>query len=283
LRTDSEGFQELTEWARTASIDDRFRALLHLYEAYRADEEFRVHILNDIEGRGMLKTVIKGRLKLIGQAAAYDLNGPRSGLLSQDRIRLLAQWFKAAGCKGWVVLFDEMERVARFSLGQRLAAYSELGWWREAAEQAGSALLPVFTTATGFVADTVTGGSNDEQRLSSGGFSQDERDRRALHGIELLKAPFRLESPSSEQEEEIKYRVKSIYEEAYGVTVPPLNGNGRDVRTSIRAEIRRWITLWDLHRYDPSYRPDVEMGDVHFDSSDITDSEFAADEDELQD
>jgi hypothetical protein len=280
VRTDSEGFTALQEWARTASIDDRFRALLHLYEAYRADEEFRVHILNDFEGRGMLKTVIKGRLKLIGQAAAYDLNGPRSALLSHDRIRLLAQWFKAAGCKGWVVLFDEMERVARFSLGQRLAAYSELGWWREAAEQAGSALLPVFTTATGFVADTVTGGSNDEQRLASGGFSQDERDRRALHGIELLKSPFRLESPSPEQEEEIKYRLKSIYEEAYGVAVPPLNGSSRDVRTSIRAEIRRWITLWDLHRYDPSYRPEVEVADMRFDSSEITDEEIAREDDE---
>jgi len=277
LRTDSEGFRALQEWARTASIDDRFRALLHLYEAYRADEEFRVQILNDIEGRGMLKTVIKGRLKQIGQAAAYDLNGPRSALLSHDRIRLLAQWYRAAGCKGWVVLFDEMERVARFSLGQRLAAYSELGWWREAAEQSGSALLPVFTTATGFVADTVTGGANDEQRLASGGFSQDDRDRRALHGIELLKSPFRLESPSREQEAEIKYRVKSIYEEAYGVTVPAHNGAGRDVRTSIRAEIRRWITLWDLHRYDPSYRPDVEMGDVRFDSSEISDENIVGD------
>lgn len=279
LRTDSDPYRAVQEWARTARLDDRFRALLHLYEAYRADEELRVEILNDFEGRPLLKTVIKNRLKLIGEAAAYDLNGPRNPLLAHDRIRLLAQLFRACGCKGWVVLFDEMERVAKFSLNQRLAAYQELGWWREAAEQAGAALLPIFTTASGFLLESVTGGTHDEQRLASGGFTHDERDQRALRGIELLKSPFRLESPTPEQEEEVRYRIRAIYEQAYGVSVPALPETRGDVRTSIRSEIRRWITLWDLHRYYPSYQPEVAVETIHFDPEAISDADIAPEDD----
>jgi hypothetical protein len=278
LRTDSDAYKALQAWARDATLDDRFRALLHLYEAFRADEEFRVQILNDFEGRAILKTILKNRLKQINQAAAYDLNGPRSAFVAHDRVRLLAQFFRASGCKGWVVLFDEMERVAKFSLNQRLAAYSELGWWREAAEQAGSALFPVFTTASGFVSESVTGGTNDEMRLSSTGYGQDERDRLARLGIELLKAPFRLESPTREQEAEIEYRVKAIYDVAYETTVPLLREAHGDVRTSIRSEMRRWITLWDLNRYYPDYSAEVSVEEMHFDATSIADTDIAADD-----
>lgn len=277
LKTDGDEYRHLQEWARDAQIDDRFRALLHLYEAFRADEEFRVQILNDFEGRPLLKPMIKNRLRQINEAAAYDLSGPRNALLAHDRIRLLAQFFRACGGKGWVVLFDEMERVGKFSLNQRLAAYSELGWWREAAEQTGGALLPVFTTASGFVQESVTGGTHDEQRLSS---VAEERDQRARYGIEMLKSPFRLESPTRQQEEEIKYRVKAIYEEAYGAPAPDLPDARRDVRISIRSEIRRWITLWDLHRFYPDYRADVAVDDIHFDPAAIADADIAADDED---
>jgi len=271
IKTDSEEYRELYEWAGYSKIDDRFRALLRLYEAFRADEEFRVQILNDLEGKPLLRTVVKGRLKQISEGSAYDLSGPRNALLAHDRIRLLAQFFRASGCKGWVVLFDEMERVAKFSINQRLAAYSELGWWLEAAEMAGSYLLPVFTTASGFVQESVTGGRQDALRLGT----LDERDRQALRGIELLKSPYRLESPTREQEEEIKYRVKSIYEEAYGESVRDFPAQRDDVRISIRSEIRRWITLWDLQRYYPDYGAHVDVEEMHFDPSMIADSAIA--------
>jgi len=268
----------VSEWIGNAAIDDRFRALLRLYDAYRADEEFRVQILGDFEGRPILKTVLKNRLKLINEASSYDLSGPRTALLAHDRVRLLAQLFKASGCKGWVILFDEMERVAKFSLKQRLAAYTELGWWRRIARTAGSAILPVFTTASGFVAETVTGGAFDEQRISSLSASG-ERDIDALDGIDFLKSPLRLDPPTSDQEEEIEYRVRSIYEQAYGVAAEMPAGK-LDVRISIRSEIRRWITLWDLHRYYPEYRPDVDVEDVHFDPEAIDDAQIVSEDDE---
>jgi hypothetical protein len=285
LRTDSQSYRELVAWARDTKIDDRFNALLHLYEAFRADEEFRTQILNDFEGRGLLKTIIKNRLKLINSAAAYDLSGPRSAFLAHDRIRLLAQLYRACGCKGLVVLFDEMERVAKFSLNQRLAAYQELGWWRAAVERTGGALMAVFTTASGFVAESVTGGTHDEQRIAAAaqGYARDERDALALQGIDLLKSPLRLEPPTPDEEEEVCYRIKAIYEQAYGLSVPNLPIARGDVRISFRSEIRRWITLWDLARYYPDYRADVEVANVHFDATAISDADIPPENPEDED
>ena len=53
-----------------------------------------------------------------------------------------------------------------------------------------------------------------------------------------------------------------------------------DIRISIRSEIRRWITLWDLHRYYPAYSPEVAVDEVHFDPEAIGDAQIIAEDDE---
>ena len=278
LNTSSTAFNDLKAWTREAGLDDRFRALLHIYQEFRADEELRAQVLEDFEGKFLPKAVVKQKLKELGALVSYDLSGPRNALVAHDRIRLLARLYRAGGGKGLVVLFDELERIAKFSIKQRLSAYQELGWWSDIAQQEGSAILPVFTMTQGFVNESITGGTRDEQRFlanvnSSG--TADERDLRALRGITLLKKPYYLESPTPEQEEQVKYRVKNLYDQAYNTSVPFLPRVRGDVRTTIRSEIRRWITLWDLHRYYPDYTADIESGDVQFDTSEISDQTLA--------
>jgi hypothetical protein len=273
----------LREWAQRADIHDRFRALLHLYEEFRADEELRAQILEDFEGKPLGVTVLRQKLKEIGQAAAYDLRGPRNALLAHDRIRLLAQFFRACGCKGIVVFFDELDRMARFTRRQRFSAYEELGWWREIARTTGAGILPVFAMTTGFVVTTVTDGKNDELAFvpSAAGVSDGLDPQYGRRGIELLKAdPARLESPTPEQEEEVRYRIKAIYEQAYGVTVRLLPSPASDVDKSIRWKIRRWITEWDFLRYDPAYQPEVEGEDVKFGDDEISDAEMERNNDD---
>jgi hypothetical protein len=163
-----------------------------------------------------------------------------------------------------------VERIAKFSLKQRIAAYTELGWWRQIAEQEGSGILPVFAMTRGFLETSVTGGTYDERRFSPGD--------PALRGIELLKRPLFLDSPTSEEEEDIKYRVREIYAEAYGVSVPVLPRT--DVRTSIRSEIRRWIAQWDILRYYPDYQPHMTEEAMQFDTKAIPDDAIPPDDSE---
>lgn len=285
LQTNSAPFADLRRWAMEADIRDRFRALLHLYEEFRADEELRTQILEDFEGKALGKLVIKQKLREIGEGSAYDLSGPRNPLLAHDRIRVLAQFIRACGCKGIVVFFDEVERMARFSLKQRIAAYEEIGWWREIAETAGAAILPVFAMTTGFVENTVIAKGDDARFVSSTfAFAGADGADNGRRGVELLKAdPARLDVPTPQQEEEVRYRIKAIYEQAYGVTVPALPSHAPDVHRSIRWEIRRWITEWDLLRYDPDYKTDVAEEEVRFSEKELADSETAFSDDESND
>jgi len=281
LHTNSSAFAELRLWARDADIIDRFRALLHLYEEFRADEEFRTRILDDIEGTSLNKTEIRRKLKEIGERSTYDLSAPRNQLLAHDRICVLAQFFRACGCKGIVVFFDEVERIAKFSRKQRISAYEELGWWRTMAETAGASILPVFAMTTGFVEETViTKGDALLFQPNTLAFVNEEPSQFGRGGIEmLLKQPARLERPTPEQEEEVKHRIKAIYEQAYGVTVPSMSAVSTDVTRTIRSQIRRWITEWDLQRYDPSYQPDIAAEEVKFSEEEIPDAELQTDDD----
>lgn len=281
LQTSSGPFQELRNWAMNADIDDRFRALLAIYEEYRVDEELRAQILDDFEGKPLNLQIIRNRLREMGQAAGYDLKSARNPPLAPARIRLLARLFRACGSKGLVVLFDEVERIAKFSTKQRIAAYQQLGWWRNIAEQEGSAILPIFTMTSGFLQETVTGGTYDELRFAASSVTlEDERDRLALRGIEMLKSHIYLDTPMPEQEAEVRYRIKAIYEQAYDVALPTAPSKRNDVRTSIRSEIRRWITEWDIHRYYPQYAPQMEVEAMHFDTHEIADESLATGEEE---
>ena len=94
----------------------------------------------------------------------------------------------------------------------------------------------------------------------------------------MLKRPLLLESPTPEEEEDIKYRVRDIYQEAYGLSVPVLPRT--DVRTSIRSEIRRWIAQWDILRFYPDYQPHVTEDAMRFDTESIPDDALASDDEE---
>ena len=207
-------------------------------------------------------------MKDIGELSAYDLKAAPNQSLAHDRIRLYAQFIRACGSNGLVVLFDETERIAKFSRKQRILAYQELGWWRKAAEEANGAILPVFAMNSVFIQDV----RKDEPLFQSAalGYSQDERDQNALDGIAMLNKRYELASVTPEEEEEIKYRVKAIYERAYGMTAPNLP-NLRDVSTTVRSQIRRWITYWDLRRYAPEYQAEVESDAMQFDTREIGD------------
>ena len=65
------------------------------------------------------------------------------------------------------------------------------------------------------------------------------------------------------------FKIKAIYEAAYGITLDASSMPSSDVRTTIRSDIRRWITHWDLKRYDPTYTPAMTEEAVCFDPSEV--------------
>src|SRR5260370_15210393 len=58
LHTNSPDYAKLRIWTRDAGLDERFTAMLHLYDELRADEEFRTQILSDFEGSSVVITLL---------------------------------------------------------------------------------------------------------------------------------------------------------------------------------------------------------------------------------
>lgn len=273
----SDRWPELERWVQESDVHERFSALLYLYREL-SDEEFRVSILDDIQGAGMLKSEITKKLKELGAASGYDLRAPSGRVvLAHDRIRVFARMLRAMGCAGLVVLVDELERIVTFSFKQRLAAYREIYWWRQLAADAESFTVPVFAYSTGAIEKVL---KKDQQSIQ-GGEGLFAADSEALSGVTfLIESAYRLEPLKRQQIETIRYTVRDLYQRAYDVHVhePPV----RRGEQTIRQLIRYWITCWDLARYHPQYQANVQVDDVVCDERPVDDAELASADEGLE-
>lgn len=273
----SDRWPELERWAQASGVHPRFAALSYLYRA-SSDDEFKVRILDDIQGAPMLKSEITKQLKELGQASGYDLRAPSGPLgLAHDRIRLFARMLQAMGCGGLAVLVDELERIVTFSFKQRLAAYREVYWWKQLAAESESFIVPVFAYSTGAIEGRL---KEDRQKLQ-GGEGLFAIDGEALEGVTfLIESVYRLDDLKRHQIEAIRYTVRDLYQRAYDVQV-----HEPDVRRgeqTIRQSIRYWITCWDLARYHPQYRADVRVDDVVRDERSLDDAELGSADEGLE-
>ena len=272
VRTDTDRWADLRRWAREADINARFPAMLYLYEEEHADEEFRVKVLDDLQGMPLAKTEIMGRLRRYKQAAGWDLKGgPRNAALAHDRIRVLSRLARAMGAPGLVVLFDEVERLATFTFKQRLAAYEELAWWVRQSREPGSAIATVWMCNQQSMHAVIMPDYGKVAALAAFPAEASDRDTAALEGHGFLTSSFQpLFGMTDEELADTQYRVGELYKAAYGLAeLPPTSGGDR---SSVRRTIRRWIATWDLERIYPGYAPTVTETEMAFDTSEVDDS-----------
>lgn len=275
--TETATWRAMCDWAPPAGIHLRFSALFHLYECERHDLEFRNRVLNDIQGAPITVAEIRKHLKANGLAQEYDLRRcPKMADLAHDRIRLLAALLHAFGAQGLVVLFDEVERLATFSPRQREAAYAELGWWSEQSRDPRSHIVAAFAWTRGFQHEKL---ADDSRRLPLG--EQSLRAMNMCQGYELLRGSTTvLEEPSQQELLDLQERVAHLYTDAYSCSRPRPVPQPRGA-ASIRKEIRRWITIWDIQRLYPAYEPHVTAGDIDQDDDEIPDDLLG--QEEIQD
>jgi len=273
LNPSSEPYGRLRAWAQQAEICDRFRALLHIFQAFSADPETQMLVVRDIEGQPVMKTQIRHWLKEINQLAGYDLKHPRNPLLAHERISIYAKFAVACGTSGLVVFFDELERLAKFTRNQRIAAYSEIGWWSKTAESPESFILPVFAANIAQVDEAIR---NDRPCIEPESFSLFNRQQTihttnemhyAVTGLQTLKDNIPLRDIQDSERFDIKHRVRDLYERAYGVST----SDAKDslTKTTIRADIRTWITYWDIDRYYGNQSDNLIVEQLEFDQREI--------------
>src|SRR5450759_4950078 len=267
VQRSSPAYAELLRWTSggRAPVDERFALTLSLLpQVTTTDGDFADAIVRFWSGDPLGVAELRRQAKQVG-AGRPALGAIPRRELARQRFRFLARLFVAAGGRGWLLLFDEVELIGRYSPLQRGRAYAELaGWLRPDPEDPGSPLVSVLAMTDDFDAAVLTT-NNDRQtvptRLRAKQTSEyDELAAAAEAGMRAIERQMVVLTPPDNAELDRAYaRVKALHGEAFGWDPPDVPGLERLGTTRMRQYVRAWINEWDLVRLDPDCRPASEV------------------------
>ena len=273
LDLDARPYAELLRWATSsgADLNERFPATLTLFAHVRErDAGYAETILRFWSGDPIAVPELRRRLKEIGEQrpALPAIAAPE---LARQRMRFAARMLAAGGSPGWLVLFDEVELIGRYTLLQRAKSYAELArWMRGEHGGRGVPIAAVFAMTDDFEAAVITG-RNDREVVPSRLRAKDTPEAAALaaaaeQGMRIIDRETHLLTPPDDVELKQAYnRLRELHGRAFGWQPPDVAGLERLGATRMRQYVRAWINEWDLVRLDPGYRPETEVADVAID------------------
>ncbi len=266
LRPDSDRYRAFDSALRDGEVpvDPLFVATLLLSENIRPDEELADRIYTFWAGGRIKLAEVKRSLRFLPDPGIKIGRAPAAAALAMDRFRFAAGLMRAAGYKGWVLLLDEVELVASFSLKARAKAYVELAWLLGYDDQPVKG-LGVVAAATQEFTGIVLREKQDQVKIPASAMAVKDpalvlRAGAALKTIAERPTTWERIVPQSAQDLDAAYRqVRDLYRRAFeweseSAARPPY----ADVARSMRMHVREWITRWDLERLDPSYSAHIE-------------------------
>lgn len=272
LDEDSPAFAELLRWAGGpgAAVDEWFPVTLTLFPRVQAGEDnFADAIVRYWSGDRLAVAEVRRHAKWAGLGKPALAAVPARELARQ-RFRFLARLFAAAGHAGWVLLFDEVELIGRYTLQQRGRSYAELArWLGPDPDDPASPLVSVMAMTDDFDAAVLTAKNDRENvptRLRAKQSTEwDDVATRAEAAMALIENDMLLLDPPDTAELDYAYRrLKALHSTAFGWDAPDVAGLERLGTTRMRQYVRAWINEWDLVRLDSSYRPQTEVAPVVF-------------------
>ena len=232
-----------------------------------------------------LKPVREG-LRDVGQLQNYPFRAPVAREMPPQKLRFVLELIKAAGYNGWVILLDEIELVANYSVLQRARSYAELARWIGRTPEEKYPGLVVVGTMTADLPVVVLDDKEDRDkaapRLRARGREADILTAvRAEAGMQLLEHGVRnLAEPDGDMLLNLYGQLKAIHSQAYGWEAPEIDHDiGRGSTGRIRSYVRRWINEWDLRRLFPETEPEIEETELTFSRAEDTTLERAHSED----
>ncbi|MGH2732311.1 MAG: BREX system ATP-binding domain-containing protein [Actinomycetota bacterium] len=285
LRTDSPAYTELYRWVHShgCGLNERFAATLFLFERLRArDEEFAELIVRFWAGDPIRVPDLRRRLRETGEAATYPLPPVIQRDLAIQRFRFASRLMRAAGHAGWIVIFDEVELIGRYSVLQRAKSYAELARWiRGSHEDPGVPLAAVMAITSDFESAVISAKNDYEMvpaRLRSRQSAEyDFLAGQAEVGMRVIDRELVLLRPPDKAELDRTYRrLKEMHAEAFGWDPPDVSGLERLGATQMRQYVRAWINEWDLVRLDPGFVPETETVEIALDYREDADLDGAA-------
>jgi hypothetical protein len=280
LDPDTPRYAELARWANSpaSGLDERFAATLLCHERLRGGEvpgsdETAAALVRFWGGEPLRISDLRRALRSVGAAGLFSFTPIIARELARQRFRFTARMLRAAGHAGWVVLFDEVELIGRYSLLQRGRSYAELTrWLGSPVGDPGLPLTAVFAMTDDFEAAVLTGKDDRAQipaRLRAKQSPEwDETAELAEAGMRLIEHDMLLLDPPGDNDLDRAYAaLKGLHAGAFGWSPPDVPGLERLGATRMRQYVRAWINEWDLVRLDPAYGPQTEVVDIASDYS----------------
>ena len=267
LRPQSEEYANFFQWAndtKSNGLSQMFPASLHVHELSR-DLELNSEIEYFWAGDRIKISRVKDGLRQIGQWRNYSFRAPKAAELPPQRLRFVIELIKAAGYRGWVVLLDEIELVAQYSILQRGRSYAELTrWLGQAVVESFPGLVTVGTITEDFAPEIISpDGARKDRDYVPAKLAGRYGDivARAETGMRLLEREcLPLSSLTDTEVQETLEKLRQIYSDAYGWDTPALQAEARGAgyQNRMRYKVRASINEWDLRRLYPNYSPETE-------------------------
>ena len=271
LRSRQDAYAGFVVWANGAEargLSPMFPASLMVHE--RSND---LELNNEIEafwaGDRIRVARVKGGLRQISQLQSYAFSAPKAAELPPQRMRFAVELIKAAGYKGWVVMLDEIELIASYSLLQRGRSYAEVArWLGQSAGYSYPGLVTVVTVSDDFAAAVIS--ADGRQDRDYVGPKMAERYGDLIPGAETGMRLIERECPPLNPLTDADIRgtletLRAVYRDAYGWDAPSLEwARGAGYQNRMRYYVRAAINEWDLLRRYPGARIETESDEFRY-------------------
>lgn len=261
-------FNEFMDWALRGQPLQIVEASAVLFERVTSAEDTR-SIVDFWSGDKLPLAEIRRMMKETGvDSKAFQLKTVKIAELAPVRFELVSRLARAAGYKGWIILMDEVELIARYSVLQRAKAYAQLARWLGAIPHQSIPGIGVAATISG---DYSIAALDDRDLVQIPMKLRSKGDEQSLALLSLAESGMNaiktralaLDEPNRDTLTAAVHRLVRIYSTAYGVT-PSIDPSTMDSTShrDMRGYVRRWVNEWDLHRLHPAAVLETEVEQI---------------------
>lgn len=262
LRPDSKRYAAFYQWVNSAdaNLAQLFPATLFLHERLSNDPELVDDVTNFWSGERIAVARVRQGLKQLNASRTFAVDAVPLKKLALQWFAFAARLIKAAGFKGWVLLFDEVELIGRYTPLQRGRSYAEVARWiKRRGDIDLGPIAPVLAITDDF-ALAVIEGKNDREAIGEKLKGKEPESVAMAHdGMRILEQEaVPLRPPDDALLSRIYELLKTIHATGYSWQPPEITAIPRTVQRPMRAYVRRWINEWDLRRLYPTATIDLQ-------------------------
>jgi hypothetical protein len=283
----SDAYGELKERvSRQNGYDPIFAATLYLFENLRAgDQEFVDRLVSFWAGDPLGVADLRRALRQLG-IQQFEIRPRKRADLALARFRFVADLVGAVGrYQGWVILLDELELIANFSLGARARSYAMLAHLLGVMSDTPIPGVLVIGCATDDFTGKVFHERRDHETVPQRLGASPTLTPEAQAGMSFMWPEnsenwMRIRPMERDAVVAIHDKIRALYAAAHNWSPPEAAMEWLGHDRSLRQYVREWITRWDLQRIYPEYRPQIETEDLRPDLEERPDLEQPSEEDD---